>query len=261
MKKTVVILILCSLPYTLKAVNWIIHITSTDSIVSIFIDEPEEVALYRVHFDTFGILSWNKENDTTLCNKVEREYDKYLKCRFSGTCDSELEVYKKNDWSLATIDWNKIPLGLPMVTIYHTCNNGDVWLGGDYFLGCNHTGVFTTIFYKDKYEEDGITIDFCETDEGCPELELGYPDPTYICYCDDRKLGYIQSANGYVNFYKEPNVCSSSIGIILDKVRVFYWDDENSSDWYRVEINDVAGYVYKSQITPNRGCGCDDGRL
>jgi hypothetical protein len=258
--KGIILLILCSLVYITEATPWIrgetpwiIHIISTDSTVLVFIDEAEGVALYKINFDSAGKIILHKEKDSTMCSNIEREYSRYLKCRYSDICEPELDVYRKNDWAWTTsdsIDWHKIPLGLPVISVYHIANNGDVWLGGDCFLGYSRNGIFTIIFYVDSYES--MNVDFCEADKDCPEEEPGYPDPTYVCFCDGRKIGYISDANGFVNFRTAPCISAPIIGIILDEVRVFYWDNEDKGDWYKVEINEVKGYVHKSGIKPEQ---------
>jgi hypothetical protein len=149
---------------------------------------------------------------------------------------------------------------------------GEIWAGGIHcFVAYYHRGAVLQIFFKDQYELMGTRIGLLTEKEDCPEEEIqlafedgivyevfryGYHDPNImsvvsydsICFCDSRKTGYIGDDSGFVNFRTGPNISAPIIGIILDKVRVFYWDNEDKEDWYRVEINGKEGYVQKSGI-------------
>jgi hypothetical protein len=264
MKKLILLLTICAYPCTSEALWWkgqVRHITSTDSTVLVFIDGRYGIVLYKINFDNSDRIILKEEKDSNLCIKIEEEYDRYRRCRYTNpyACSPELEVYRKADWEhargtetdslLKIIDWYNKYLSIT-INVYHITTKGDIWLGGDCFLSYYHNGRFETISYMDLYEASDIEVIFCETNEPCPDRDPEYPDPSYECFCDRRKIGYIQSENGYVNFSTKPDdICASSLGIILDKVRVFYWDDEDNPDWYRVEVNYVKGYVLKDNIS------------
>ncbi len=163
--------------------------------------------------------------------------------------------------------------------ILHIRDNGEVWWGtycfvGYYYKGDDNynEGTGIRIFFIDEYELQGTSIYLCSDEKNCPKekepiienydnwedyneamAELygdSYPDSK--CYCDGRKVGYIKDINGFVNFRIAPHISAPIIGIILDNVRVFYWDNEDNQDWYRVIVNDTEGYVPSLSIGVNK---------
>jgi hypothetical protein len=182
----------------------------------------------------------------------------------------------------------KIAYQLPLSDgVLHIGDDGKVWWGKYCFIGyyqeCPNRGYQNyfagegiRIFFIDEYAMQGTGIYLCKEGEDCPEEDpepkpedyeneedyhaawLEYDEmiggdgyPASICFCDGRKIGYIKDAYGFVNFRTAPGISAPIIGIILDKVRVFYWDDEDNPDWYRIEINEVTGYVLKNNIISN----------
>jgi hypothetical protein len=183
-------------------------------------------------------------------------------------------------------DYNKIKIAyeLPISGgILHVGDNGKVWWGIYSFFGyyqkCQNRdyqnyfyGEGVKIFFIDEYATQGSSIYLCKEGEDCLEEqepeekdydnledyhtamseylaeEGGDGYPQWLCFCDGRKIGYIKDSDGFVNFRTVPDISAPIIGIILDRVRVFYWDNENNGDWYRVEINGIEGYVQKSKV-------------
>jgi hypothetical protein len=167
--------------------------------------------------------------------------------------------------------------GIDTYTAVSVKDNDEIWADGHVgyagtFVAFYNKKVWKRLFFTDRYESQNTHIYICEKGENCPEgepepdrnsyeteeeyntalsdylsIEGGDGYPSSLCFCDGRKIGYIEDKDGYVNFRNRPDIKSDIIGIILDRIRVFYWENENS-DWWKVEINDVEGYVHQSRI-------------
>ena len=230
---------------------------SNDSAVWMLImGQPGTV--YSIVFGKSGKIRWT-ENDEL--------YDKLWKYHVEIRDQEDNGLYDKNG-NLWRTGWasgkgqsalfcnDKVIHMLPY-NVYdkvHIRDNGEVWTGGFDYVGYYHNGVFTRIFLIDKYKAQGTDIYTCTEGVDCPEEKKVYDSgdgyPTAIYFSDGRKIGYIKDPDGYVNFRTAPNISAPIIGIILDRVRVFYWDDNPNNNWYRVEVSEVSGYVHKSRIVP-----------
>ena len=271
MNKTIILIFACLLSCVMKAgvigeFPSIIQFMSKDSTVWILVDEAYGLVAYRIDFDKSGKIRWS-ENETP--ELAENLWKYYVKVRYQG---KDKKDYDKNGnlWEIGfgTLLCNdKEVHEIPYMgcCILHIRDNGEVWTGGIDYVGYYYNGTWRRIFVIDKYRAQSTEIKICK-EKGCPEekkLDLedyddtefydgevvmadGYPES--ICFCDGRKIGCVKAPDGFVNFRTEPNISSPIIGIILDNVRVFYWDNESNDDWYRVLINETEGYVHKSKI-------------
>lgn len=184
---------------------------------------------------------------------IEEEWSEIERHSNTFLCYRKSDVWKRKIYQL--------PTNLVSVLHMERGHRRRIWIGGLCFVGYYYNEVFTRLFFIDDYKLQGTEAYICTEEINCPEEKepeqgaeedmtmYGDSYPLSICYCDGRKLGYIQSENGYANFYKEfDDNCTPILGIILDKARIFYWDIEDNTNWYRVEINDVMGYVCKDNI-------------
>jgi len=282
MKKIIFLITVCLCVSIAKADEfpYAYYFSSKNSTVWICVSaNRNNCPIYKIDFDNSGKISWGEEKNLTVYNKIANEHRDYINRLYPTTDYTQLiTVYdKKNDllWAEKRRGWlsfckndiwvnvYQIPDRTIGLTVLHSGNDGKVWVGGYAFVGYYHNEVFTEIFFIDEYDLQGTSIYTCEEDN-CIEEELSEEDfdsyddyvlamygpgyPSEICFCDGRKIGYINDSDGFVNFRSAPNISAPIIGIILDNVRVFYWDNENNRDWYRVEINDTTGYVHKSRI-------------
>ncbi|MDR3226195.1 MAG: SH3 domain-containing protein [Prevotellaceae bacterium] len=189
--------------------------------------------------------TYDKEGDIWAIQtyrKGRHEYEDYL-CQ-----------YKNNKWEKKSL----FPENNGISTIFLR-DNGEIWVGGYAFVAYYYNEMWTRIFFLDEYEFNGTDIVIVDKEEDIPvinddelnneELARLYGDsaPDAVYFADGRKIGFIQDADGYVNFRKQPNGNSEIHGIILSNVRVFYWDDKNTN-WWKVEVNNIKGYVHKSRI-------------
>jgi uncharacterized protein YgiM (DUF1202 family) len=254
---------------------WVNQILSKNSTVWILISQnrsPDSI-LYKINFDNSGKIYWGEETDYTLYNNLRNE-------KKTNVERMEIQDNRYVCWTIK-YEWSKIDhktngflcykqfgiwekayqVPTKLISILHAGNNGKIWIGGYCFVAYYYNGIGTIVFFMDEYELQGTYIVICEKESDCPEEEPepyseeeitihgdGYPSS--VCFCDGRKIGFIYDRDGYVNLRTEPNTTSSIIGIILNRVRIFYWDIENSN-WYKVEINGVEGYVHKSRIKQN----------
>jgi hypothetical protein len=230
-----------------------------------------------------NIKKENKEssNDQQLAKKRRNSLDK----------DGNLwEIQGDYLYGTDKYDYNRITTAYQLPAsdgVLHIGDNGKIWWGTYCFIGYyqkspnydySFFGEGVRMFLIDAYKAQGTSIYLCEGDTGCPESEIKEPSPNdydnlddyhsamseylayeggdgypeSLCFCDGRKIGHIKDVNGFVNFRTSPNMSAPVIGIILDRVRVFYWDNEDNGDWYKVEINEVKGYVHKSGIKPEQ---------
>jgi hypothetical protein len=250
---------------------WVRHITSKDSTVWIRLNIPD--VIYKIIFNDSGKIYWEEEKDSAsivnLMNEyknLEYEYDMYFDKKNNRLWHLKygaVYVQENNDWKEVFF----IPYSL--LSQLHVRENGEVWAGGLCYVGYYRDGAFTRIFFIDDFQDTNIILcaedDVCheeeepqredfDTEEDYREAHTGWEigDSRLVCFCDGRKTGYIQSAIGYVNFSANPNdPCAPPLGIILDNVRIFYWENENSN-WWKVEINEAEGYVHKSGIKPEQ---------
>jgi hypothetical protein len=278
MKKTVLFIAFCLFAYSTKAdhalvsdyVPYVKYILSNNSTVWIFVREHRvgcDTVLYRFDIDNSGKIDWAEERDSSLYCIMKNEYDTYTKNLYSETHNTQpkklhdksgrcWEVDKYDVYYYDSSNVQKIVYQIPElvleISVLHVRNNGEIWFGGDDFIGYYHNEVFTRIFVMDSYKAQGTDLSICTEEKACPEEEEQEDDSDnyaeWLCFCDGRKIGYIKDSDGFVNFRTAPDISAPIIGIILDRVRVFYWDNENNGDWYRVEINGVEGYVHKSKV-------------
>jgi hypothetical protein len=261
MKKIILLIVTCLFTCFAKADEpfWVWNITSKDSMIWVSINIPK--VTYKIIFRGSKI-AWGEEKNSTLLREIEKEkYENDIKDVDTKTQGSACAIVDGSVCFLENGNWKEV-FHVPYRLINHLNirDNGEILVGGyGLFFGRYHDGVFTRIFFIDGYELQNVNIDIRTEKEGCPEEnpdtenseEMGddfSPYPSSVCFCDGRKIGYINDADGYVNFRSTPNMQAPIIGIILDRVRVFYWDDGNNGNWYKVEINNVEGYVHKSRI-------------
>jgi hypothetical protein len=210
----------------------------------------------KIFYDKKNKLSWAIRPEWS---DIEKRNENYL-------CFTQSNYWEKV---------YKIPAHAVEITDMHIGDNGNVWLGGYAFVGYYKNKTFTRFFFTDGYELQNTDIYLCAEGNACPEekapkredydneedYEEAYREwdlsiggdgyPISICFCDGRKIGFIDDNDGYVNFRTEPNTTSSIIGIILSGVRIFYWENEKNN-WWKVEINGEEGFVHKSRIKPQQ---------
>jgi hypothetical protein len=278
MKKTVLFIIAyCSVCIT-KAdeIPYVESFFSKDSIVWILVSKNYSggnPGIYRIDFHSSGKITWSEERDNEICMNV-LDAKRYIKGKpvydkksnlFWIVNEEQLRYGKPDVWTgVAVIPRRQII----EVSALHIGDDSKVWVGGYAFVGYYHNRIFTRIFFIDNYALQGTFVEICEEGKECPEEKEPDPEdydniedydeaigglygdgyPSSVCFCDGRKIGYINDADGYVNFRSAPDAQAPIIGVILDRVRVFYRDDGNNGNWYKVEVNDVEGYVHKSRI-------------
>lgn len=263
------------------------YISSNDSIVWLLVgdNDSENIRVtYRIECDKFGKIYCSEEEDYLLNTNVENQYKNYCnwkKSKHPSGVRTEDFDNAGNFWEIRGKDLyvNSAKDARNVIIPYLDCilhvrkNKEEIWIGGTHcFVACYHNGGVSRIFFKDQYELMDTHVEVLLEGENCPEREIftefdeehivfevfpyGDYDPNVmsvvshdsICFCDGRKIGYINDDDGFVNFRTEPNISAPVIGIILNKVRIFFWNNENNGDWYRVVVNDTEGYVHKSRI-------------
>jgi hypothetical protein len=266
---------------------WIRYISSNDSTVWLLVDRSEgDFVTYRIDFDKSGRIRCNEEDNDSLYTNVENQYHNYCNWQKFKHPNAVRKADYDESGNLWEISGKYLSVTDVLTTsnvymmpytecIFHVRKNkGEVWVGGIHcFVAYYHRGAVLQIFFKDQYELMRTRIGFLKEGEECPEemveiefdedhigsevYRYGYHDSSImsvvssdsVCFCDNRKIGYIKDSNGFVNFRTAPNISAPITGIILDRVRIFYWDIEDNQDWYKVEINGVTGYVRKDNVS------------
>jgi hypothetical protein len=288
MKRKVLLTVVCLLSCFVQADEfpYVNQIVSNDSTVWLLISTNHSNGhlTYRIDFDNLERIYWREETDSVLCSNIKKQYAESWK--YPNLLKKRTTAYDKsgNLWEIRGTSlgfsnndngWKELYHCESCIEcVLHIRDNGEIWIGGYSFIGYFYKKEFQRIFFIDEYEMQGTYIYVCEEGESCPEdepqpdpndykteeeyavamseweaIDSGDGYPQSLCYCDGRKIGYIKkNNNGFVYFRTAPNISAPIIGIILDKVRVFYWERENNIGWYQVEINNVTGYVHKSHI-------------
>jgi len=263
MKKAVLLIVICLFSCFAKADEplWVDYISSKDSTVWIVVNIPD--IIYKIVFDGSGKICWGKETDSVLCNTIKNEYSCYIKHINSTNDHTKLKTaYDKK----SKLSWS-VKEGELRVCESKTLMSDVEKKGYDYLCFCESDDWINAyqIPVIDEYNTQGVRAYTRTEEEACPKEKEANPEdydneddyeeaialapsPSSICFCDGRKVGYIKDSDGYVNFRNAPSISAPIIGIILDNVQVFYWDDKNNGNWYRVEINDITGYVSKSRV-------------
>ncbi|MDR2408621.1 MAG: SH3 domain-containing protein [Bacteroidales bacterium] len=172
-----------------------------------------------------------------------------------------VEAYSKKpiNWKEILKKTNDIPKPMEQISALSVRNNGEIWIGGLEFVAYYYNNTWKRVFFLDIYKSYGTSIiiveneedippdDIDENDEDAMAEEYGDGGPSVVYFSDGRKTGFINDNDGYVNLRTEPNTKSPIIGIIFNEVKIFYWENANSN-WWKVEINRIEGYVHKSRI-------------
>ena len=69
-----------------------------------------------------------------------------------------------------------------------------------------------------------------------------------LSYSQKFEFAIIQDKDGFSNVRKTPEIKSKIVGTIKNKDLIFVFDNEDNSDWFNIESNNVSGFIHKSRI-------------